>query len=388
MAEGVFVGKRQEIAFWVIEDFRSGKISRSEAAKILGVSLKTVSRRAARVRSSGLAGLRHGNKGRAASNRLPQELREQVLQLVKERYFDFNLVHTLEMLRDQHNLRLSYATLHAWVREAALGRGRRKRRPSRARVQRERMANEGLLLQMDGSHHRWNGRDEWCLIAMIDDATSDVPCAEFFPGETTVACLKLLGDLVMKKGIPDIIYTDEAGWADRSGGKRQQFSQFKRACDELGIRLITTRSPQSKGRIENAWKTFQDRLVPELRLNEIKGMLDANRYLKQTFIPQYWSRLQVAPRNSETRYKPLPAHLDISQITCLKYTRQVASDHCVHFENERYRIVDLRFGSLRGKEIAVHRYPDERIELFHGHLRLRTERVTEPKRRWERRRPA
>ena len=387
MSEGVFVARKEEVAFWAIEDFRSGKLKRSEVAEMLGVSPKTVSRKAARIRASGLAGLRHGNKGRAAHNRLAEELQSQVLALVKERYFDFNLVHTLEMLKDHHGLKLSYATLYAWVRRAGLGRGKSRRRPSRARVQRERMANEGLMLQMDGSHHRWNGKDEWCLIAMIDDATSDIPCAEFFSGETTVACLKLLGDLVTKKGIPDIIYTDEAGWADRSG-KRQQFSQFKRACEELGIRLITTRSPQAKGRIENAWKTFQDRLVPELRLNAIKGMLDANRYVQQSFLPKYWSRLRVEARSRTTRYRPLPAHLDIAQITCLKYGRQVASDHCVSFEADRYRIVDLRFGSLRGQDVTVHRYPDDRIEIFHGHLRLKVEKLAPLKRQWEGRHPA
>ena len=40
-------------------------------------------------------------------------------------------------------------------------------------------------------------------------------------------------------------------------------------CEELGIRVITTSSAESKGRIERVWNTTQDRLVPELRLNGI-----------------------------------------------------------------------------------------------------------------------
>lgn len=382
MDEGVFLSKEREVAFWVLEDFRAGKIDRQEASLILGVSVRTITRMAARVRSSGLAGLLHRGRGRQATNRLSQELRDQVLALVKSHYFDFNLVHTRELLKERHGLVLSYGTLHSWVRAAGLGRGRKKRRASRARVHRERMANEGLLLQMDGSHHKWNGKDEWCLIAMIDDATSDIPCAEFFSGETTLACLKLLGVLVEKKGIPDVIYTDEAGWADRSG-KRQQFSQFKRACEELGIRLLTTRSPEAKGRIERAWRTFQDRLVPEFRLKGIKSMTDGNRYLQQAFLPSYWSTRIVSARGP-TRYKPLPSHISIADIVCLKYQRQVSSDHSVSFESDRYRIADLRFGSLRGTDVTVHRYESGETAIYHGHLKLKVERIEPPKRHWER----
>jgi len=381
VVEGVFLSKEREVAFWVLEDFRAGKIDRGEASVILGISTRTVTRMAARVRASGLSGLVHRGRGRPAQNRLAHVLKDEVLNLVKSHYFDFNLVHTRELLKERHNLTVSYGTLHAWVRGAGLGRGKKKRRASRARVHRERMANEGLLLQMDGSHHRWNGTDEWCLIAMIDDATSDIPVAEFFNGETTVACLKLLGELVVKRGIPDVIYTDEAGWADRSG-KRQQFSQFKRACEELGIRLLTTRSPEAKGRIERAWRTFQDRLVPEFRLKGVKSMTDGNRYLQQVFLPNYWSTRRVAARGP-TRYKPLPSQISIEDIVCIKHQRQVSSDHTVSFESDRYRIVDLRFGSLRGTDVSVHRYENGDTSIYHGHLKLKIEPLAPPKRRWD-----
>jgi transposase len=383
MAEGVYVSVKQEVVFWVLEDFRAGKLTRREAALKLGISEKSVTRKAKRIRETGLSGLRHGNKQRPASNRRPDALKQEVLTLLRERYFDFNLAHARDKLLAEHGIQLSYGTLHAWARQAGVGRGQRKRRTSRARIQRERMANEGLLLQMDGSHHKWNGKDEWCLIALIDDATSDIPYAEFFAGETTLACLKVLRQVIEKKGIPDIIYTDEAGWADRSG-KRQQFSQFKRACEELGIRLITTRSAEAKGRIERAWRTCQDRLVPEFRLAGIQSMLDGNRYLQQVFLPSYWrEKLTVEPRSAVTRYRPVPVHMNLDQIFCLKYERHVASDHTISYENQRYRIVDLRFGSLRKKSVCVHWHEGGEVEIFYGHLKLKIELLTPPKRQWD-----
>lgn len=387
MEQGVSVSIKQEVIFWVLEDFRAGKLSREEASLKLGISQKSITRKAKRIRESGLAGLAHGNSKKVPINKSPDGLRQRVVALLRDVYFDFNLAHAKDRILSEHGIRLSYATLYSWARSAGVGRSKRRRRTSRARVHRERMANEGLLLQMDGSHHRWNGKDEWCLIAMIDDATSDIPYGEFFHGETTLACLQVLRRVVEKKGIPDIIYTDEAGWADRSG-KRQQFSQFKRACEELGIRLLTTRSAEAKGRIERAWRTCQDRLVPEFRLAGINCMLDANRYLQQVFLPSYWrEQLTVVPRSKVTRYRPVPEHMDLNQILCLKYERHVGNDQTISFENQRYRIVDRRFGSLRKKIVSIHWHERGDLEVFHGHLKLQIERLVPPKRNW-RLRPA
>ena len=113
---------------------------------------------------------------------------------------------------------------------------------------RERMANEGLLLQMDGSPHCWNGKDQWCLIAAIDDATSKIPAAQFFPTETTWGCMAVQRTIIERFGVPEALYVDGAGWAG-GGPKRQFFSQFVRAAEELGIRVIFATSAQAKGRI-------------------------------------------------------------------------------------------------------------------------------------------
>jgi hypothetical protein len=236
---------------------------------------------------------------------------------------------------------------------------------------------------MDGSHHRWNGKDEWCLIAMIDDATSEIPVARFFEGETTIACMKVLRAVIESKGVPQMIYTDQAGWAG-GGEKRRGFSQFVRICEELGIRVITTSSAESKGRIERAWRTTQDRLIPELRLAGVTSMLDANRYLDQVYLPKYWhERNTVKPREEQSRYRPLLPHENLDEIFCIKHTRQIYSDHTVHFDNQLYRIKDRSMGSLRKKEISIHVYENGSIALFYGHLKLDYEIIKRPTRQWK-----
>jgi hypothetical protein len=380
---GIFMSKNELVALRILEDFQRGVISRCEAADLLTCSERAVTRRTKKVRLKGAEGIKHGNYRKPAVNRIDAGKREQMLKLARDIYFDFNMAHCLEMLQKIHSLTTSYTTFHRWCRQAGIAK-RKRRRTSKARVYRERMACEGLLLQMDGSHHRWNGEDEWCLIAMIDDATSEIPGARFFDGETTLGCMKVLRAVIEAKGVPQMIYTDEAGWAG-GGEKRRGFSQFVRACAELGIRVITTSSAESKGRIERAWRTMQDRLVPELRLAGITSMLDANRYLEQVYLPKYWHvRNTVQARDETSRYRQLQPYENLDEIFCIKHMRQIHSDHTVRFEGRLYKITDRRYGSLKNKEASIHVYEDGSIALYYGHIKLEYELVILPPRQWTR----
>ncbi len=305
-----------------------------------------------------------------------------IIDLLRRLYYDFSLAHAVEMLALHHDLHPSYALVHTLAKTAGLG-GRRKRRPSKVRLQRERMSNQGLMLQMDGSHHDWNGRERWCLIALIDDATSEVVFARFFAGETTWACMSAMRTVIEQRGLPGYIYTDEAGWAG-GGTKRPQFSQFGRAMDELGIGLIRTPIPQSKGRIERSFQTFQGRLIPEMRLYGIQSMADANRYLDQVFLPHWRERFAVFPSSPTSRWREMPPHLNLTEILCMKTSRRVGNDHVVNFETERYKIKTDTFGSLRRKEVTVHEYEDGGVGVFYGHIALEFERIMQPTRRWQR----
>ncbi|MGZ3609953.1 MAG: ISNCY family transposase, partial [Ktedonobacteraceae bacterium] len=91
-----------------------------------------------------------------------------------------------------------------------------------------------------------------------------------------------------RRGLFKALYVDKAGIF--GGPKRCNFSPMQRACEELGIEILFVHSPQGKGRIERSFDTFQDRLIPELRLHNINDMQSANRYLQEVFIPEFWQR--------------------------------------------------------------------------------------------------
>jgi len=374
--KGVFMSVREEFEFRILEDFRQGRITRNQAAVLLGVNWRTITRKVAKVRARGLAGVKHGNCKKIPSNKTNEGFKIQMLEFAEKLYHDFNMTHCLEMIESRHGLRVGYTTFRNWCRTKGLGK-RKKRRPPKHRLHRERFSNEGLLLQMDGSHHKWNGKEEWCLIAMIDDATSDIPYAEFFPGETTWACMKVLRHVIEKRGVPEAIYTDRAGWA--GGSKRQNFSQFQRACEELGIRIIYANSPEAKGRIERAWRTFQDRLIPELRLNNIDSMEKSNEYLENIFLKEYWQkRNTVSAKNQISRYQALPEWVSLKEVLCLKHSRIVRNDHTITWNNRWYKILGKVVGSISGKEISIHEYENGRWQLFYGHRALQFKEVINP----------
>jgi transposase len=354
--KGIYMSKNGQFTHQAVSDFLANKLSRRETAELLQVRERTVSRLARRIEAKGLFGVIHGNREKSPSNKKCEKLKKMVMNLVEEKYFDFNMTHCLEVLKANHEIDVKYATFRRWCHDRHLVK-RRKRGKGVARNRRVRMRSEGLLLQMDGSPHRYNGKDEWCLIAAIDDATSDIPYAEFFLSEDTINCMTVMQKIIEKKGIPYAIYVDKAGCF--GGGKRSYFNQFRRACGELNIRIIFATSPEAKGRIERTWDTFQDRIIPEMRIRNIHRMPAANDYLQQQFIPNYWTpKNTVIPQSLEKSYKPVPEGKDLREIFCLKEYRSVKRDHTLSWDGKIYQLDSPLKYSIRGQQIELRTYQD------------------------------
>jgi transposase len=376
--QGIFMSKNGQFTYQAISDFLNGKLSRRETAELLQVRERTVSRMARRIESKGLFGVIHGNREKKPWNKKREDLKKRVMNLVEKEYFDFNMTHCLEVLKERHAIQVEYSTFRRWCHQRHIVK-RRKRGKGVARNRRTRMQSEGLLLQMDGSPHRYNGKDQWCLIAAIDDATSDIPYAEFFLSEDTINCMTVMQKIIEKKGIPYAIYVDKAGCL--GGGKRAFFNQFKRACGELGIRIIFASSPEAKGRIERTWDTFQDRIIPEMRLRQIHRMPAANDYLQNQFIPNYWAiRNKVVPLSLESRYKPVPKETNLREIFCVKDYRSVKRDHTLSWEGVIYQLDSPLKYSIQGQQIELRTYQDLSWVAFYAGKPIELRVVTLPER--------
>ena len=223
----------------------------------------------------------------------------------------------------------------------------RRRRPPKHRVRRQRMPREGMLIQVDGSYHRWLGEDgpQFTLLLAVDDATGVVADALFCELENTHSYFSLLDGLIRRCGIPIALYADRHAVFKYTPPSEAAAAptQFSRAIDELGIQLIFARSPQAKGRVERMAGTFQDRLVTELRLAEAATIDDANRVLAD-FLPRFNQRFRVPPQHAETAYRVLDPQMCLDTTLCLKYRRRVGRDNTVKY---RWRTLQLLPGTDR-----------------------------------------
>jgi hypothetical protein len=377
------LSKKDLDTYHVVEEFRGGHLSRKLAAAKLGIDERSVQRKAKCIREKGILGIIHGNKFRQPKNTISQDYRDFFVALYRDKYFDFNFSHAYELLQRDHDLKVSYDTFRSWCRKEGLGKVR-KRRPSKRRLARERASSEGLMWLLDGSPEKWNGKEEWSLIRLIDDATSKTPHAAFYESETTWGCMEVVRRAIEKcQGIPEFIVTDQAGWSTGSI-KRQHFSQFVRACDELQIKVIAVNSPEAKGRVERAFRTDQDRLIPEMRLHGVSGMTDANRYLDQVYLPEWNNRRSVEPESGITRYRNLPLHTDLNEIFCLKEKRVVNRDQTFQHDNNRYRIENTEWGNMWKKEITVHEYKNGMVSYWYDKRKLTLKLMPRVFKKWKR----
>ena len=239
------------------------------------------------------------------------------------------------MLSERDGIDIGRTTLRRILVNAGLSSPRR-RRPPKHRVRRQRMPRDGMLIQMDGSYHRWLGDDvpQFTILFAVDDATTGtVVDALFCEQEDAHSCFLLIQGLVQRCGIPVALYTDRHGVFRHTPGSGLpgMATQFSLAMEELGIQMPFALSPQAKGRVERTAGTFQDRLVTELRLAGANSIGEANRVLEQ-FLSRFNRRFGVPPQHSEPAFRPLDPKLCLEPVLCFRHHRKVARDNTVRFQ--------------------------------------------------------
>ncbi len=372
----IFVSAEDQIKIDTIAKITQGKLRRDLAQKILGISESTLRRWIRKFERQGVVFIRHGNKDRRPVNKVADDVKERVLNLIRERYYKFNILHlrekleeveglkiNREKLEEVEGLKINRETLRRWCHELGMVK-RSKRHHSKPRYYRERRAQRGLMIQMDGSHHVWFGEKKSVLIAAIDDATSDLHHAEFFTSEDTTNCMHVVQRIVEKRGIFQVLYVDRAGIF--GGTKRQQFAQMKRACEEIGIHLLYAASPQAKGRVERLFQTLQDRLIAEMHLRGITTFQEANAYLQNEFIPHQWQKkFTLPPENPEDAFIPWNPRSDLHEIFCFKEYRSIQKDHTVSFNGEFYAIKAEDNISIAGHLLEIREYRNGTLQGFY-----------------------
>ena len=374
--KGLTLTIREQSRIAVLNGVMEGKVLVAEAARLMGVSERHAWRLLRAYRKEGVAGVAHGNRGRRPSTTTCPEIQEKVMELATGAYSGFNHSHLTEMLADREGIHLSRSTVRRVLLAGGIGSPRRRRAPKRY-LRRERYPQEGMLLQIDGSRHNWlEGRGpHLTLIGSVDDATGTVPFALFRQQEDAHGYMLMLREIIDRHGIPMALYSDRHSIFQNSTrgpesleeqlrGRRDP-TQFARALEELGIRLILAHTPQAKGRVERAWDTFQDRLVSEMRLAGTATIEQANRMLRD-FLPRYNRRFGVVPAQPGSAYRQPAPGVSLDAVLCFKYLRTLANDNTVHFNGAALQVLPdgLRASYARAR-VEVQVRLDGSILVFH-----------------------
>jgi len=286
------------------------KISWWQAAEIIGVSARSMRRWRERLEQDGYDGLADRRKGMVSPKRVALELCEKVLGLYRERYYDLNIRHFHEKLKEEHGIELSYT----WVQKALQGAGLVVKRSKRGthRRRRPRRPMRGMLLHIDGSKHCWfqNSR-RYDLIVILDDATSEIYYAQLVEEESTRTVMAGLREVIERQGVFCALYSDRAShfFVTPKAGEpvdKHRLTQVGRALKELGVQMIPAYSPQARGRSERNFGTWQGRLPQELRLAGINTLEAANRFLREHYIEAFNRKFTVAPEQKATAFRRRP----------------------------------------------------------------------------------
>lgn len=377
----VTLNMKEERRLQLLNEIERRGITGRQGAEVLEVSLRHFRRLLAAYREKGAAALAHSNRGRRPAHALDEGIKAQVLTLVRTKYAGFNTQHFTELLSEREKINLSRSTVRRVLLDAGLKSPRRRRAP-RHRSRRERFAQEGMLLQIDASHHDWlQGRGpKMALVGAIDDATGKVIDAFFREQEDSEGYFHLLRHVMNTHGLPHALYHDghsifepprgeEPSIEEQLAGKKH-LTQFGRLLDELGVGSIRSRSPQARGRVERLWGTFQDRLVSELRLVAASTIGEANEVLR-AYLPNHNRKFAVPAREPGSAFRIVPANAD--DHFCFKYSRMVGLDNVVRIGQHRLQVLPSNGkSSFARARIEVRQTFDGKLTVFYEGRQLET----------------
>ena len=346
------------------------KITWWSAAEILGVSDRTMRRWRERLEEHGYVGLGDRRKGKPSPKRIPLSTMEELLKLYREKYFDLNIRHFHEKLRDEHKIEVSYTSVQNALQGAGLVAKRHKRGPHRRR--RARRVMPGMMLHIDGSKHRWLNDDRWFdLIVILDDATSEIYYAQLVGEESTRTVMAGLREVIENQGIFCSLYSDRGSHfflTKKEGEKvdKDRLTQVGRAMKELGVKMIAAYSPQARGRSERSFGTWQGRLPQELRLAGIRSVEGANSFLRKEYIEEFNHKFGVPAAEKGTAFRRT-GRSDLNWIFSVQTERVVAKDNTVAIRDRMWQIDKTRFRhSLAGITVTIHEHLDETISIRFG----------------------
>jgi len=346
-----------------------------EASKMINKSERQTKRLKKKYKLEWVEWLIHKLRWKSSNHKYDETKYVQAIQIVKDRYNDYWPTLATEKLAELHNIEISIPILRREMIKAWIWKAKKRKENKKQFTARERRESYGELVQYDGSYDKWfEWRNEtWyqCLLVSVDDATWEVR-GKFAKNEWIWETFKFWKEYILEKWKPLAIYLDKfatykVNYPDASDD-RDLTTQFGRVTKDLWIQLIFANTPQAKWRVERMNQTLQDRLVKELRENNISDIETANKYLKEVFLVKFNKKFMVKARSESNLHTVLRTdEIDkLDQIFSEHKERKVANDYTIKFENKYYQLYkseDKKYSLRQWQKVCVEKHLNWDIKL-------------------------
>ena len=300
----------------IIVDCIAGNMKTYEAALLIGVTQRCIQQTIVRFSKKGDKAFIHGHVGKKRINKEKEKIRKQIEHIFLHTRIDginpfekVSYMYFTEILKDDFNISASVT----WVKKILNNlnyftfRKYRNKKKEKVHLYRPRKEAFGELIQGDGTPYDWFGTGHlYCIQGYIDDATGCPTGLYMTKNECLLGYVESFREMAFTYGIPYSLYTDKASIffinQKTKNTDEKKLTQFGKMMNSLGVDMFPAHSPQAKGRIERFWLTLQEQLPVQFKLNGIKTPEQANKFLKEVYIPRYIKRHGVKPKQKESMF--------------------------------------------------------------------------------------
>jgi len=348
----------QKLKMLYVPMFARGEITMRECARCCKIQPVSAWRLKNRYLKLGDNAFIHGNKGRKPVNKTYDYAQ------IADDYKKFKGTPFMSF-RDNCADFLNYSTVPSYttVYNALSSAGiisplaRIPVREKKKHLPRSERANEGDMVQIDGSRHDWflNGK-KITLHGAVDDATHKVVALYFCENECLLGYYELLKQIVNKTGgLPSAVYSDRsqifftsrgANLEEQLAGAEKSSTQWQKTCKELQIELIAAYSPQAKGRIERLWQTLQGRLPYIFQHLKIDTIDKANEFL-ESYIDGFNARFAVPAQDEALHWKAKPSDVDFEFLFSVRTEKKTKADGSFIYHGYKFRLLSKHSACVR-----------------------------------------
>jgi hypothetical protein len=368
----IIMSKKEIRRLPIIHRVINQRLSQKGAGKLIGISERQIRRIVRKVEKHGDEGIIHGNRGKESMRKMEKSQEEQIVKLLKEdKYEGFGPTLAAEKFREREKIEVGREKMRQIMQTNGMEYRRHRRNKGKIHQWRERKHNVGEMIQIDGSEHDWlEGRGpKVVFMGYIDDASNEV-YGRFYKYEGTYPAMDSFGRYVKEKGLPKSIYIDRHSTylttrkpnIEEELKGRYAKTQFGRAIEELEVEIIYAESAEAKGRIERLFDTLQDRMIKEMRLEGIKTMEEANRFVEE-YLPKHNARFMKEPIGRDNLHREIPKDIKLDEVFCIKEKRYIGNNYVVEWNN-RILLIKNPSITMKNQRVMV-------MEDFKGGLRIK-----------------